>query len=94
MIATLGEGNANRVSIGEMSELSNTGGQKDAIVGGRVGVGASGGGNGIIVLGSNTTLLPSEERDKRDAVWWRDRGVGDSGALCSDPEFTTSAPDG
>lgn len=94
-IAALGEESGNRVLGGEPAEPADAGGQKrvDVDAGVRVGV-SSGGNGGRTFLGQNTTLSPSEERDKRDAVWRRDRGVGGNGALCPDPEVTTSAPDG
>ncbi|CAM9141083.1 unnamed protein product, partial [Laminaria digitata] len=95
-IATLGEGDVNRVLDGEPGEPSDAGSHKDAIVGGGGGVrvGVAGGGDGMLVSGPNAAVSQSDERDQRGAVWRRDGGVGDSGALCPDPEVTTSAPDG
>ena len=94
-IAPLGEDYAIRVLGGEPAEPADTGGQTGAIVGAGVRVGVSSGGNGgMIVWGQNSTLPPSEEINKRDTVWRRDKGGRGSGAMCPDPEVTTSAPDG
>lgn len=94
-IAPLGEENATLVLGGGPAETSDAGGLTGAVAGAGVRVGVSSGGNGdIIVRGQDSAHSPSEERDKRDAVWRRDRGVRGNGALCPDPEVTTSTPDG